>query len=233
MSKLWALPVLSLAVTFFPVLASSSALATTLFRADMDIAQEVCSKPGPCPTTNPPPPPFATAVFTAVLNDAEDELSYQFEIKGLDLASVLNPPPTPDGDDVYKVHIHRGVFGATGPVAFAPIDLTMAMPPDNPYGSDDPNLSIQPFTDGTLGGIVSGVWKQSYGLVGAPPKTTLQEQLENLKSGKLYANIHSFRFLANGELRGQIHKVPEPSTIIGLAFAGGIGACLRKRKIKR
>jgi CHRD domain len=210
MKKIWMLPIFSLAFTSTQIITSASAIAATLFQANIDVGQEVCSKPAePCPSTS-----NATGFFSAELNDAEDALKYTFKIDGLDLGSPIGKPQTADsGDDIVKVHIHFGARGVAGPVVFAPLDLTM--------GERDNDLAIVA-PEGIIGGTLSGIWTLSEGL---------QDQLDNLKSGQLYVNIHSSRFLANGELRGQITKAPEPTMLLGLVLVGTTGLlfCQRQR----
>jgi CHRD domain len=209
MKKLWMLPIFSLVFTSTQIISSASAIAATLFQAKIDVEQEVCSKPAePCPTTSD-----ATGFFSAELNDAENTLKYTFNIDGLDLGFPIGTPQTADsGDDIIKVHIHLGSRGVAGPVVFAPLDLTM--------GERDNDLAIVA-PDGIIGGTLSGIWTLSEGL---------QDQLGNLKSEQLYVNIHSSRFLANGELRGQITKAPEPTMLVGLALVGTVGFFISKRQ---
>jgi hypothetical protein len=221
MKKLWTLPIFSLALVSTQIISSTSAIAATLFQADLDVRQEVCSKPGePCPITS-----NASGSFSAELNEDESALRYTFEIDGLDLGYPVGQSQTADtGDDVFKVHFHLGAPGVAGPVVFSPLDLTM--------DERDNDLAIAAPVN-RIGGTVSGVWELTEGLA---------DQLENLKSGQLYANIHSNRFLANGELRGQITtasgsnrqvaRTPEPTAIAGLGLVGSTALLLRRRKQK-
>jgi CHRD domain len=209
MKKLWALPIFGLAVTSTQLIGHRDAIAATLFHAKIDVAQEVCdplSPEEPCPTTS-----SATGTFSAELNDAEDALTYKFELNGLDLGASIGQPQTPDtGDDIKKVHIHVGDFGVRGPVVFAPFDLTK--------DEKDDDLAIDIPT-----GTVSGIWNADEELL---------EQLSALKAGNLYVNIHSERFLFNGEIRGQIttRTIPEPTMLLGLALASSAGLLLKKRQ---
>jgi hypothetical protein len=216
MKKLWTLPILGLALTSAQIIGSNApAIAGTLFQAQINVEQEVCSKPAPepCPTITPPPTK-ATGFFQAELNETAGTLEYQFQIDGLDLGNLIGSSQTTDtGDDVLKIHIHNAPPGVAGPVVFSPIDLTMNMPPD-----DDLDIMAPA---GIIGGTVTGIWESTEGLT---------DFLQALKSGELYVNIHSNRFLANGELRGQITRAPEPTAITGLALVSSTGLLLLRRK---
>lgn len=55
--------------------------------------------------------------------------------------------------------------------------------------------------------------------------------LAGLLNGTAYFNIHTMMF-PGGEIRGQLHLVPEPGTLLlfGTGIAGAIGLIRRRRK---
>ncbi len=70
--------------------------ASTIFHASMTFDQEV-------PTV--PAPEGASGVATFVLNDAQNALSYDVLITGLNFPPATTPGPT----DMTRLHIHRGM----------------------------------------------------------------------------------------------------------------------------
>lgn len=180
--------------------------ASTIFHATMTFDQEV-----------PAVPAFegASGVATFVLNDAQNALSYDVLITGLNF-----PPGTPPGpNDLTRLHIHRGPAGVAGPIVFGIIET--ASPPPIPQSDlDDLVISASP---GLI--HVTGVWDGLEGNGGA----TLAGELGNLFSGNLYINAHTGDHAA-GEIRGLI-AVPSPSSLllIVVALAGVAGAGLRRR----
>lgn len=180
--------------------------ASTIFHATMTFDQEV-----------PTVPAFegASGVATFVLNDAQNALSYDVLITGLNF-----PPGTPPGpNDLTRLHIHRGPAGVAGPIVFGIIET--ASPPPIPQSDlDDLVISASP---GLI--HVTGVWDGLEGNGGA----TLAGELGNLFSGNLYINAHTGDHAA-GEIRGLI-AVPSPSSLllIVVALAGVAGAGLRRR----
>jgi len=84
--------------------ATSSALATNVFEARLDGAQEV----GP---TNSD----ATGSARLILNATKDRVEGDVQLFGVDLDG--NQTPDPD-DDVVAFHIHRAPVGVNGPVVF-------------------------------------------------------------------------------------------------------------------
>ena len=186
-----------------------TAEASAIFRANMTFDQEV-------PTVAAPE--GASGVATFVLNDAQNALSYDVLITGLNF-----PPGTPPGpNDITRLHIHRGPAGVAGPIVFGIIET--AAPPPIPQ-SDVDDLLINA-TPGLI--HVTGVWDNLEG-----NGTTLAAELGNLFSGKLYINAHTGDH-APGEIRGLI-AVPAPPSL-ALMLAGIVGAAsvaLRRRQANR
>jgi|GEM_PF-2658899 len=180
--------------------------ASTIFHATMTFNQEV-----------PTVPTFegASGIATFVLNDAQNALSYDVLITGLNF-----PPGSPPGpNDMTRLHIHRGPAGVAGPIVFGMIET--ATPPPIPQ-SDLDDLVI----DASPGLIhVTGVWDGLEGNAGA----TLAGELGNLFSGNLYINAHTGDHAA-GEIRGLI-AVPAPPSLllIAVTIAGAAGVALRRR----
>jgi hypothetical protein len=179
--------------------------ASVIFHANMTFDQEVPTVPG-----------FegASGVANFVLNDAQNALSYDVLITGLNF-----PPGTPPGPtDMTRLHIHRGPAGVAGPIVFGMIET--AVPPPIPQ-SDVDDLVINA-TPGLI--HVTGVWDNLEG-----NGTTLAAELANLFSGNLYINAHTGDH-ASGEIRGLI-AVPAPSTLVLMVVGmiGAAGLALRRR----
>lgn len=173
--------------------------ASTVFHATMTFDQEV-----------PTVPIFegASGIATFVLNDAQNALSYDVLITGLNF-----PPASPAGPtDMTRLHIHRGPAGVAGPIVFGMIDPQ----------SDLDDLVITP-SPGLI--HVTGVWDGLEGNAGA----TLAGELANLFSRNLYINAHTGDH-APGEIRGLI-AVPAPASLllIVVGIAGAAGLALRRR----
>ena len=180
--------------------------AVTVFHANMTFEQEV-----------PTVPAFegASGIATFVLNDAQDALSYDVLITGLNFPPASPPGPT----DMTRLHIHRGPAGVAGPIVFGMIE-TATPPPIQQSDLDD--LMI----DASAGLIhVTGVWDGAEGNAGA----TLAGELGNLFSGNLYINAHTGDH-ASGEIRGLI-TVPAPPSLllIVVGIAGAASVALRRR----
>ncbi|OPZ95927.1 MAG: CHRD domain protein [Planctomycetes bacterium ADurb.Bin412] len=174
----------------FPVMQAG---AQTNFFASLDGSQEV----GPTNST-------ATGTATFVLNAAQDRLTIDLTIMGLDLDGLQTPGIT--ADNVTGLHIHRAPAGINGGVVFGMIGI------NNDTNGD---LIIDP-----AAGTIFSAWDLAEGNA-----TTLAAELPNLLAEGLYINVHTTAF-PGGEIRGQI--VPEPAAL-GLLAAGGL-ALLRKRR---
>jgi len=91
-------------------------------------------------------------------------------------------------------------------------------------------MVITPFTNGIVGGTVSGKWDAPEG-----NGTTLTAQLENIKAGRSYINFHTTQF-GGGEIRGAIvgATVPEPSSLLlVLTGTAGLLGVYRRRMLGR
>lgn len=180
--------------------------ASTLFHATMTFDQEV-----------PTVPAFegASGIATFVLNDAQNALSYDITITGLNF-----PPGSPAApNDMTRLHIHRGPAGVAGPIVFGMIE-TASPPPIQQSDLDDLVINASP---GLI--HVTGVWDGLEGNGGA----TLAGELGNLFSGNLYINAHTGDH-ASGEIRGLI-TVPSPASLllVVVTIAGAASVALRRR----
>lgn len=171
------------------------AMAVTNFRATLTGDQE-----------NPSVATSAGGTATLQLNDAQDRLTIDVELFGLDLDG--NQTPGTDQDDVTLFHIHSAPAGTNGGVVFGFIG------PNNDTNGD--------FVMDPIAGTVSSAWDLNEG-----NGTTLAAQLSNLFSEGLYLNVHT---VANGggEIRGQI--IPEPATGMLLLLAASVPAAVIRRR---
>ncbi|MBI3838944.1 MAG: CHRD domain-containing protein [Planctomycetia bacterium] len=86
-------------------------------------------------------------------------------------------------------------------------------------GTNAPVIVPLTISGGTAGTITGG------GVITAA-------QALGMEQGMTYVNVHSANF-PGGEIRGQLLSIPEPSSVVLLAF-GGLGmlaAALRRRKV--
>jgi CHRD domain-containing protein/PEP-CTERM motif-containing protein len=179
-------------------LAAQPANAEIQFMAIIENEQEV---------SNPPIPEQGSGgIGFFILNDAQNALSYDVTLTGLDLDG-LQTPNNPN-DNVTRTHFHAAPAGQNGGIVFGQID------PNN----DLDDRVINPVT-----GRITGVWDGTEG-----NGTTLAAQLANLLANNLYFNVHTSDH-AGGEIRGQLVVIPEPGTWL-LAILGCALGCLMWRR---
>jgi CHRD domain-containing protein/PEP-CTERM motif-containing protein len=172
-------------------LAAQRANAEIQFMAIIENEQEV---------SNPPIPEQGSGgIGFFILNDAQNALSYDVTLTGLDLDG-LQTPNNPN-DNVTRTHFHAAPAGQNGGIVF---------------GQIDPNHDLDDRVLNPVTGRITGVWDGNEG-----NGTTLAAQLANLLAGNLYFNVHTSDH-AGGEIRGQVLIVPEPGTwllgILGCAL---------------
>jgi len=80
----------------------------------------------------------------------------------------------------------------------------------------------------TLGGT-SGTFNGTVSLVNGTGGFSLAQQVSQLEGGLWYINIHTANF-GNGEIRGQILPVPEPSALALLGLGAGTLVWRRRRR---
>lgn len=142
----------------------------------------------------------AMGMSSLTLNSTGDELEYSLTFSGLDFAALLDAEPkTPEtDDDVTRIHIHNGIRGENGPVAFGLFDLVA--PEAGGQDADDLNVVKNP--DGSV--TLSGIWEET-----DPALIPLSEfvgDIQNAEPGEdvpLYWNVHTEGF-PGGEIRGQL-----------------------------
>jgi hypothetical protein len=153
----------------------------------------------------------ATGFATFVLNDAQTELSVSVTVFGLDFgpATGTSPQTASTFDDLVNAHIHCcAPPGTNASVRWGFIGT--------PFNNTTGINIVTPFASPGVGGTFQGVWDANEG-----QGTTLADQLPGILAGLSYINFHTTQF-TGGEIRGQILKVPEPSTLImmGLGLLG-------------
>jgi hypothetical protein len=176
------------------------ARADETFTATLTHTQEVSTPPIPNEGSS------GTAVF--ILNSAGTRLTYDVQLSGLDLGGQTADP----NDDVTRAHFHAAPAGSNGGIVYGIIDQSPTLQNDN-----NPNdLSVNAAT-----GRITGAWDAAEG-----NGTTLTAQLNALRSGGLYFNIHTFDH-GGGEIRGQV--LPEPTAAM-LLLGGAAVPLLRARR---
>ncbi len=180
------------------VLAAGAARADMIFTANLTHDQEV--------------PPVAdegaSGIATFVLNEAQNALTYDVQLFGLDLDGNQTSDPN---DNVTRVHFHSAAVGANGGVVFGIID-----------GSASLRNDLDDLTLNEAASHITGVWDGAEG-----NGTTLALQLPNLLAGGVYFNVHTADH-AGGEIRGQV-LAPEPSAFPLAALAAAAFLVLRLR----
>jgi len=174
---------------------AAPALAVTNFTATLTSDQED-------PDTGFP----GSGTATLQLNDAQDILSIDIQLTGVDLDGTQT---TDTNDDASAFHIHAAPAGSNGGVVFGFIG------PNNDTNGD---LVID-----AVAGTVTSAWDAGEG-----NNTTLTAQISTLLNDGLYLNLHTPQF-GGGAIRGQILLVPEPTTG-ALALVIGLFGIVRRRR---
>lgn len=184
--------------------AANLARAATLFSATLDESQE-----------NPPTGVLGTGTSTLSLNNAQDALTIETTITGIDFTGTQSASTT---DNLTAFHIHNAPAGTNGGVVFGMVSPNHDVNPNN--------LVVTPFATG-VGGTVSSIWDLTEG-----NNTTLAVQLSNLLADNLYLNVHTTGN-GGGAIRGQINVVPLPAAAwAGLALLGGLATMTRFRRTR-
>lgn len=158
----------------------------------------------------PPNSSQATGSGTLILNDAQNQLSMNIVVNGIDFVPVGNPLDT-GAANLSGMHIHNGLPGANGPIVFGLVG----------GGDNDANLVITPFAGGAN---ILSTWDQA--------ERDLAGQLSALLNNGLYFNVHTSAATGGfpgGEIRGQITAVPEPSSMLFCLGTVGLASFRRKR----
>ncbi|MFC5049707.1 CHRD domain-containing protein [Rubritalea spongiae] len=163
-----------------------------------------------------------TAYFTLTTGGANGpKLSYTISLNAGLYFDTTIPRASSTGPDelVRAVHIH---FGATGTNSIHALNI---------YGvprEDDAELTV------SLNNL-SGIWDDSDENFGADgvremgDSVALSDAITALQNGELYVQVHTFAY-RQGELRGQIIAVPEPSSACFTLFGFSVLLFNRTRK---
>jgi hypothetical protein len=180
-----------------------TAEAVIEFRANLTHDQEV---------SNPPiPNEGSSGVGVFILNDAQNALSYDVTLFGLDIDGLQTP--NDPNDNVTRTHFHFAPPGQNGGIVFGQIDGQASL------RNDLDDLVVNPVT-----GRITGVWDGNEG-----NNTTLSAQLTNLLAGNLYFNVHTADH-GGGEIRGQVVIIPEPGTWLLGVLGAGLGCLVWRRR---
>jgi hypothetical protein len=203
------------------LLASTSAYGDTIFIALLTNAQE---NPPTVPTlSGGAPRPTSIGVAEFLLNTAETSLRFTAAVANIDFTGSQTPDVN---DNLVAAHIHAGP--AVTPTTNGPVVWGFF---GTPFNDNNPNdMVITPFTNGLVGGTISGKWDAPEG-----NGTTLTAQLDNIKAGRAYINFHTTQF-TGGEVRGAITgvNVPEPSSLLlVLTGTAGLLGVYRRRMLSR
>jgi hypothetical protein len=187
--------------------------AATTLTANITNGQE---NPPTVPTlTNGQPRPVSFGTATFVLNDTQTAMTMTATVFNIDFTGSQT---VDTNDNLTNAHIHASA--TVTPTTNAGVVWGFI---GTPFNDNNPNDQVfTPFTDGTVGGSVSGKWDAPEG-----QGTTLAAQLTNILNGRAYINFHTNQF-GGGEIRGALVVVPEPAT--GLAGVGLAGLLLRRRR---
>jgi hypothetical protein len=78
-------------------------------------------------------------------------------------------------------------------------------------------------------GVTAGTYDHTFNLMTDLAGITVSDFITALESGTAYANIHDANF-PGGEIRGQLTRVPEPTTLSLFLFGAGAVALARRKK---
>jgi hypothetical protein len=138
-------------------------------------------------------------------------LLFQADLTGDQEVPPTGSPATGFGtvlldDTAFTITVNLTFEGLTAPATAAHIH-------EAPFGSEGP-IEFPLDLGGALGATSGSISPQTF------PLLEREEDVEEFLAGEYYFNVHSGAF-PDGEIRGQIGVVPEPSTLV-LAGIGGL-----------